>query len=190
MPAVIVIEANGTLKEQNARSVADTCAKAGTCQTQWSPTIGTKTYNISLYGKTTGRAGNENKYELPPPVDSVLYFGKCVIANTDGTNLKMSEWTTIYDHLFGGFEDLGTDEDEEDDEEDDPTENITKTGYAKDGFVVDDDEEEEEDEDYEPKKKTKAKAKAKPRAKAKAKVEVEVQQANICDEELEEEEYV
>ena len=98
----------------------------------------------------------------------------------------MSEWTAIYDHLFGGFEDLGTDEDE--DEEEDPTENITKTGYAKDGFVVDDDEEEDDDEDYEPKKKSKAKAK--PRAKAKAKVEVEVQQANICDEELEEEEYV
>lgn len=184
MPAVIIIEANGTLKEQNARSVADTCAKAGTLQTQWTPTIGTKTYDISLYGKTTGRAGNENKYELPPPVDSVLYFGKCVIANTDGTNLKMSEWTAIYDHLFGGFEDLGTDED--DDEEDDPTENITKTGYAKDGFVVDDDEEEEDDEDYEPKKKSKAK----PRAKAKPKAKVIVQQENVCDEELEEEEYV
>lgn len=148
MPSVIVIEANGTVKEQNVRSIADTCSKTGTLQTQWNLTNGTKSYNISLYGKTYGRAGNENKYELPPPVDSVLYFGKCVLANTDETSLTMNEWSAIYNYLFGGFEDL--DDDDSDDSEDEEDVIRTKSGYAKDGFVVDDDEE-DEDEEYIPK---------------------------------------
>ena len=32
-------------------------------------------YYISLYSKSNGNAGNENKYDLPPPLDNKLYFG-------------------------------------------------------------------------------------------------------------------
>ena len=30
---------------------------------------------ISIYCKDKGRANSENKYDLPPPLDSNLYFG-------------------------------------------------------------------------------------------------------------------
>ena len=32
----------------------------------------------SIFAKSSGKGGNENKYELPPPIDSELYFGTMV----------------------------------------------------------------------------------------------------------------
>ena len=32
----------------------------------------------TIYSKNKGKAGSENKYELPPPIDSELYFGKMI----------------------------------------------------------------------------------------------------------------
>ena len=61
--------------------------------------------------KNAGRANTENKYELPPPVDSDLYFGKLVVIrhseqNPTGENcldITFEEWKTIYEKLMGGF---------------------------------------------------------------------------------------
>ena len=39
------------------------------CDFQWNE----KT--ISIYASSNGKAGNENQYDLPPPIDSQLYFG-------------------------------------------------------------------------------------------------------------------
>ena len=104
---------------------------------------------VSLFAKDSGRANNENGYELPPPVDSKLYFGKIIIVkhfneeiNDDNVeDLKLEEWEKIYEKLFGGFEDLG-EEDSFSDEEIIPEKYKTKEGYSKeDGFIVDSDEE-------------------------------------------------
>ena len=100
---------------------------------------------ISVYSKNTGRANTENKYELPPPVDSDLYFGKLVVIRHSEQNpttencldLTFEEWKTIYEKLMGGFEDLDNDEEESEEEYVDP-EDLTKQGYKKDGFVVED----------------------------------------------------
>ena len=114
-----------------------------------------------MYGKKTGRAGQENKYDFPPPVDEILFFGPCVLIGTDPktnsvVDLEIDDWEEIYEYLFGGFEDIGTEDssyDEEDIATDDELDAIQKTtgtvikqtkqGYAKDGFIVDDDEEDE-----------------------------------------------
>ena len=106
--------------------------------------------------KIHGRAGNENKYEFPPPIESDLYFGKCLLMNkleNKLVDLTQNEWEDIYNYLFGGFDEL--DESESEEEEDDDVE-LTKEGYEKDGFIVDenvdeddDDEEEDEEEDLE-----------------------------------------
>lgn len=98
-------------------------------------------YNIHIYGKLVGRANQENKYEFPPPIDNELFFGSCVLVNkvdNTPTNLTSGEWNRIYDHLYGGFEDIG---DEDEDESEDEDENLpkTKSGYVKDDFIVDDD---------------------------------------------------
>ena len=100
---------------------------------------------ISVYSKNTGRANTENKYELPPPVDSDLYFGKLVVIRHSEQNptaencldFTFEEWKTIYEKLMGGFEDLDNDEEESEEEYVNP-EDLTKQGYEKDGFVVED----------------------------------------------------
>ena len=161
---VLVVDKTGTIKEVSLKTYAesDLYKKAGfktaddfKCRTKWDiDDLYGKEFHISVFGKLTGRANQENKYDFPPPIDSTLMFGNCVLVNKtkegEPASINEDEWETIYEHLFGGFEDLGDkdsdDEDDEDDEDDDLPR--TKSGYVKDDFVVDDDEEEEDD-DYE-----------------------------------------
>lgn len=111
---------------------------------------------VSIYSKNKGRANSENKYDLPPPVDSDLYYGAILLVkhtdeeinNNNCEDLSIDEWNTLYTKLFGGFEDLG-DEDSYSDEEEIPEHLKTKQGYSKeDGFIVSDDD--EIDEEYLP----------------------------------------
>ena len=101
---------------------------------------------VDLWGKTDGRAGQENKYELPPPVDYLMMFGSiALVARIDeqtAVDLTIDLWTIIYEKLFGGFEDLSTtvaeDENEIDELDSIPQHKKTNNGYLKDGFVVED----------------------------------------------------
>jgi hypothetical protein len=164
MPSIIIVEKLGEIKALQVKNwnESELYKKAGfksgdgfKCYTTWNVEIDKTKYSIDLYGKTTGRANQENKYEFPPPVDSTLFFGNCVLVNKSSSgeilDLSVKEWEEIYETLYGGFEDLGNDsDDEESEDEDDFGMKRTKDGYVKDGFVVDDDESEEdadEDED-------------------------------------------
>jgi hypothetical protein len=154
---VLIVEKSGNIKEQNIKfDENELYKKAGhssqtgfKCYAEWNiEDLDDKSYNISVYGKTTGRANNENKYEFPPPIDNTLFFGNCIILNKHNNivvSLTSDEWDNIYEYLYGGFEDLG-DEDSEEDEDDDEGIPLTKQGYAKDGFIVDDDDDNEDDE--------------------------------------------
>ena len=118
-------------------------------QTEWTVKLNGTKYIIQVFAKTEGRANSENKYDFPPPIDTKLFYGSCAIVaqikNSDGTkmltNLSIPIWNKIYEKLFGGFEDLAAtakeDEEEEDELENVPKEKKTKSGYLKDGFVVD-----------------------------------------------------
>jgi hypothetical protein len=127
MPSILLVEKSGSIKELASKTLSeeDLYKKAGLkskegfeCVTTWAETVDTKSYVISLYGKNTGRAGQENKYDFPPPVDNVLFFGTCVLVSRsedgDIVDLTKPTWLKIYEHLFGGFEEL--DDDEEEDE--------------------------------------------------------------------------
>ena len=157
MTSIVIVEKAGTLKNLKWKSfnAEDIFKKAGfksdkgfAEQTQWNIELkdGSK-YFIKLFAKAEGRANQENKYDMPPPVDKVLYFGSCILINykdEDGeevSNLTTSEWGKCYEHLFGGFESLGSDEDEEDEEDEYDDLEKTAQGYAKDDFIVDDEEE-------------------------------------------------
>jgi hypothetical protein len=104
--------------------------------------------SVSLYARDSGKANTENKYDLPPPIDSILYFGCIALVAQNGSgeyvNLSVEEWEKFYEDLFGGFENLADtaieDENEEDELANIPAEMKTKSGYLKDGFVVDDNE--------------------------------------------------
>jgi hypothetical protein len=122
-------------------------------QTEWPVKFNGQKYSIMMYGKDDGKANMENKYDFPPPVDKKLLFGCCVLVgqirddNNKKTliNLSVELWTKLYEKLFGGFEDLTTnndlngDDDEEDELDSVPKSKKTKNGgYMKDVFVVED----------------------------------------------------
>lgn len=217
MPSFVIVEKNGSVKCTTSKTlnVSELYKKCGfksnegfNCAHTWSITFNDVEYKLQVYGKITGRAGSENKYEFPPPIDNVLFFGSCAVINTQNDNIvdmNATEFKDIMDFLQGGYSDLG-EEDTEDEEEDDidPLIEKTKEGYVKDDFVVDDDEDEDVDETSSeepvPKKKVAKSSKAKVivkkvPAKPKPKVQPPVEKMVIqefleCSEELVEEDYV
>jgi hypothetical protein len=101
---------------------------------------------VDVWAKTDGRAGNENKYEMPPPIDEIIFYGNIALVaridNETAINLTTDLWNIIYENLFGGFEDLAAtaadDENEIDELEAVPAHKKTNNGYLKDGFIVED----------------------------------------------------
>jgi hypothetical protein len=157
----LIVEKNGDIKESEIKEDA-ICAEelAKKCKfkktdgyikrTEWGYIF--KSDNgesckivVEMWGKDDGLANHENKYEFPPPLDHDLYFGACVLIARDYkniyTDLTEDMWDDIYEYLFGGFESLLANEDEDDDEYDEldgiPMNRKTRDGYLKDGFVVD-----------------------------------------------------
>ena len=144
MPTILIVEKSGVIKESNIKTwvESDLYKKAGFKSPdgfekahEW--TLDGTT--VALYGKTTGgKAGQENKYDFPPPVDTTLFFGSCILTVAEGS-IKAAQWEAMYESLFGGFEDIGSeDSDESEDEDDELDLPRTKEGYVKDGFIVDD----------------------------------------------------
>ena len=156
----VIVEKNASLVESKIKDmkIDELYKKCGFksskdffCQASW--LIDDDKNKIYLYGKKTGRANSENKYDLPPPVDSDLFFGNMILImetqeEQKYVDLTLEKWNKVYEKLFGGFEDLGSeDEDEEDELENIADEMKTNEGYLKDGFVIDDDDD-DDDEDF------------------------------------------
>jgi len=158
---IIIIEKNASLKNLSIKDFReeDLYKKCGfkkahdfTKQTEWKVKLDGDKYLVQVYAKTEGRANNENKYDFPPPIDTQLFFGNCAIVakkvenndieNSKYTNISLDLWEKIYEKLFGGFEDLAATAEEDENEIDElkniPKDKKTKSGYLKDGFVVDD----------------------------------------------------
>ena len=143
---ILLVEKTGELKTLNVKDYkedelfkkcgfkkADRFSK----QTEWTVKMNSQKYFVTMYGKDEGKANMENKYDFPPPIDSKLFFGCCVLVcqirdNTGKkvfTNLTVDLWSKLYDKLFGGFEDLTTtnnDNENDDDNEDDELDNLPK----------------------------------------------------------------
>ena len=157
---VIIIEKSGIIKSLNIKDYKEEelFKKGGFKKadgfikhTVWPVKIDGTKYNIAMYGKLDGKANMENKYDFPPPIDTKLFFGACVLVGSSISeptkertlcNLSLELWNKIYEKLFGGFENLALTVAEDDEEEDElaaiPASKKTKKGgYLKDGFVVD-----------------------------------------------------
>jgi hypothetical protein len=169
---IVIVEKTGQLKLLSIKDYKESelFKKCGFKQSegfkkqhQWTTKIDGTYYIVSVFAKTDGRANSENKYDFPPPIDTKLFFGNCAIVaikqyvkeNNDSwssyINLTIELWTKIYEKLFGGFEDLAAtaleDENEIDELKNVPKEKKTKSGYLKDGFVVDSSDTENEEYD-------------------------------------------
>jgi hypothetical protein len=154
MPSIIIIDKTGSVKSTNVKSleISDLYKKCGfksatgfSLNHTWPVEFNGVEYKLQVYGKIDGKAGSENKYEFPPPIDNTLFFGSCAVLNIENglvSNMSTQEFKDIMDYLQGGYSDLGS----EDSSEDGDAEVVgpaTKQGYQKDGFVVDDDEDED-----------------------------------------------
>lgn len=231
MPSLILVDKSGKLKsiKTDGLDLEALCKKCGfksidgfALAHTWSVAFNEIEYKLCLYGKTAGRANSENKYEFPPPMDNTLFFGSCVVLNIENgivADLSVKDFEDIMEHLYGGFEDVDS-EDEEIESSDDEVVGLPKTkdGYVKDDFVVDsdddgsggdDDDDSEEDvesddseeEIVKPKAKGKvlaqalaqaqAQAKTKPVQKPKAAKKEKPEPILVeCSDELTEEEYL
>jgi hypothetical protein len=227
MPAFVVVEKTGSLKAQKATSINELYKKCGfktadgfACVHSWTIEFNEVEYKLSIFGKTDGRANTENKFEFPPPIDNVLFFGSCaaVLSTENGAASDMTpeEFTDIIDNLYGGYSDIGSEDSEEEDDEEDTGLPKTKHGYVKDDFVVssdaededsfeDFDEEEEEELDDEDDVKAKSKKTVKKAVEAVVAVETPKKKAvskpkkpklreepelTVCSEELTEDPYL
>lgn len=117
---------------------------------------------IYLFGYQQGKAGTENKHELPPPHDSLLLFGDIVLLYAEKGSFasplpfKPEDYEVFYNDAYGGFESLDEDNDESetDDVEDEVEEEEVEAEVAVEKEKVtddaaDDEEEESEEEDEE-----------------------------------------
>lgn len=157
--SIIIVERLGSLKQTTIQDfkIDDLYKKCGFKKpdnfkkhAEWKVSYEKNRYLIQLYAKSDGRANSENKYEFPPPVDTTLFYGNCALVARlekkehgvfEHTNLSLAMWNTIYQQLYGGFDTLVTTAKEDEDEEDElirvPKQMKTKSGYLKDGFIVD-----------------------------------------------------
>lgn len=103
-------------------------------------------YEYKLFGSDTGNAGSENKYELPPPVDSNLYFNNLyfIKKNVDKDDvfydLTIEDYNNFYDTQFDGFIDILENDDE-------ITEELSE--HTSDRDFIDDDDLEVSSDEYE-----------------------------------------
>ena len=148
----ILVKKDGTLKQLPPTAMnreayialtetSDSYKEAFQLHTTWK--VAKYKLSIELWARTTGRAGQENKYEFPPPVDEVLFFGSCLLVMVNSPpqfSFTLDAWKKIYASLFGGFHDLSktaaADETEYDEMKDIPKKHKTREGYLKDGFIV------------------------------------------------------
>ena len=173
MVNVVILSANGVSRTLKTAAIAAgapvTGAAAAKAIRKTKPASALCTYKykgatLTLWGWDEGKAGTENKHELPPPHDEPLFFGDIVVTSSAG-DLTVDEWLVFYDVAFGGFDDLDSESEASDEEEDDDDEEEEEVddgdagdedeGDAGDDSDADDDseagddseEEEEEEED-------------------------------------------
>ena len=123
---------------------------------------------LYVFGYKTGKAGTENKHELPPPHDSGLLFGEALVIATKGNaavSFNSTEYTKFYNEAYGGFEDLGSDDSEEEDEEEEEEEEVEEEAEVE--AEKEDEEEAEADEGEDEEEEEPARPAPKPAAKAK-----------------------
>lgn len=131
---ILMIKQNGDLKEIEKNKVKD--IDNIPIIYYW------KEDKVQLLGYNQEKTCNENKYDLPPPIDEQLYFGDLYVVKVDNNNniidYTIDEFQTFYNLKFKGFFDITYTDDEEEDE---------LSEHSSDRDFIDDDEVEEDDDD-------------------------------------------
>ena len=136
---ILVINKNGVVSEYNIKNYANLYTACNYRNNNNFELLCGWNNEYELYGKRIGKAGSENTYEFPSPIDKELFFGTlCIVKkiNNQFQPITLNEWKSFYDKQMGGFENIHSDEDSVDSVSSD--EEYTEQGYLKDGFVVSD----------------------------------------------------
>ena len=114
-----------------------------------------KSNTLFLFGYTDGKAGTENKHELPPPHDTQLIFGDIVVMMSKDKRsfakllpIKQDDYEAFYTQVFEGFESLDDEEeaDEAEVEEEVLQDELADEAHVDDESIIDDAEDEYEEE--------------------------------------------
>ena len=175
MVQVVVLSANGesrTLKTiafaasaATGAGVAKALRKVKPAELVGSYTTKTGT-KLSVWGWRSGKAGTENKHDLPPMGDGAdegLLFGDAIVVSNAG-DYTVEQWEVFYDEAFGGFESIDSEseggeggdeeadddyEEEEEEEEEEEVDEEKEEEEDEDGDADEEDDEEEEEEEME-----------------------------------------
>ena len=160
MTTILIVEKSGSIKELPVKNVSrDVLYKKCNFRKKdgfekrvtWKVKVKNEKVEVELWSRNDGKHGKENKYDFPPPIDKELYFGSCALVrvkDNEIVDLDKALWLNMYEILFGGFDDLDESEEESEDElVHVPQSMKTKSGYLKDGFVIDTTSDEEKDDD-------------------------------------------
>ena len=74
---------------------------------------------VSIYAWTNGSESKINQHDLPPPIDSVLYYGDVLVIRHENGKLKdfsKINYNKFYEDAFGGFDDIISEEESSDEE--------------------------------------------------------------------------
>lgn len=115
-------------------------------------------HKITLFGWTSGKAGTENKHDLPPPLhESVVYSDILLIASKDldswtsPVNFTPDQYEKFYTRAMGGDddgeEDDSSDEESESESEEEEDEDVVKMSKKKQAAAEDGEPEDEGDDD-------------------------------------------
>lgn len=108
----IVIDKQGVLKEQNSRALTKECLykKCGFRKSDgfenihtWDQDAISKSYTIELWGKATGKNGQENSYKLPFRNGNMVYYGTLALIAVDNNciiDLTTNVWHDVYNFLI------------------------------------------------------------------------------------------
>jgi len=171
MVQVVILATNGEHRTLKTGAFTETTATGSTIakalrKTRPAEIISTYKYKgqkLTVWGWKDGKAGTENKHELPPNdkgEDAPLIFGDAIVVNSSG-DFTDDQYASFYDDVFGGFEDLAEDDDEDEDEdeedeedeeeveeeEEEEVEEEKEEDEEEDGDAEEEDEEEEEEDD-------------------------------------------
>lgn len=154
MTTIIQINKSGTIKENELdtltiSNLTKLCKVKGYDDIE---KVNIWNYNknlVHLYAFRDGKAGKENKYENPRPVDNDLYFGDIFYIQTSKDNQLISfnktEFKKFYEIQMGGFEDLDKCSDED-------SHLNSDNEYEEDSFLVKDSDIEDSEDEWMPDK--------------------------------------
>jgi hypothetical protein len=128
---------------------------------------------LHLYGYKEGKAGQENKHELPPPHDKLTIYGDIVLLatrNGDIIQFSTEEYQEFYNRQFGGGfdsdedgegDDIDSEAEQEEEAVEDDVEEEADSDDESDSSSLSDAVEDEEEIPQEPEPKVAVRAKAK-----------------------------